>query len=247
MNTGLPLAALSDVWVYLSATPLLGLTATLVVYQLAFTAYQRSGFHPAVNPVALSVAMLGLLLWATQTPYATYFEGAQFVHFLLGPATVALAVPLFEQLDKLRQWWWPMLGALVVGTVSATVTAIGVGWALGATRATLASLAPKSVTTPVAMGIAERIGGLPSLTAVLVVSTGIIGAVCARPLFDAMRIQDPVVRGFALGTSAHGIGTARAFQVSPTMGAFSGLAMGLAALFSAVVLPALAAFLVRGL
>jgi putative effector of murein hydrolase len=81
----------------------------------------------------------------------------------------------------------------------------------------------------------------------LVVSTGIIGAVCARPLFDAMRIQDPVVRGFALGTAAHGIGTARAFQVSPTMGAFSGLAMGLAALFSAVVLPALAAFLLRGL
>ena len=237
MNTGLPLAALSDVWVYLSATPLLGLTATLVVYQLAFTAYQRSGFHPAVNPVALSVAMLGLLLWATQTPYATYFEGAQFVHFLLGPATVALAVPLFEQLDKLRQWWWPMLGALVVGTVSATVTAIGVGWALGATRATLASLAPKSVTTPVAMGIAERIGGLPSLTAVLVVSTGIIGAVCARPLFDAMRIQDTVVRGFALGTAAHGIGTARALQVNPIAGAFAGLAMGLNGLATAILLP----------
>ena len=159
----------------------------------------------------------------------------------------AVDPPTERQRARLQRLWWPMLGALVAGTLAATGAALLLGALLGASPATLASLAPKSVTTPVAMGIAERIGGLPSLTAVLVVSTGIIGAVCARPLFDAMRIQDPVVRGFALGTAAHGIGTARAFQVSPTMGAFSGLAMGLAALFSAVVLPALAAFLLRGL
>jgi predicted murein hydrolase (TIGR00659 family) len=250
MNPVLPMAGgaaerLTDVWVYLAATPLLGLTVTLLVYHAAFLIYQRSGFHPLVNPVALSVLALGTLLWATGTPYATYFEGAQFVHFLLGPATVALAVPLFEQLGRLKRLWLPMLGALVVGTLAATVTAIGVGWALGASTATLASLAPKSVTTPVAMGIAEQIGGLPTLTAVLVVSTGILGAVSARFLFDALRITDPVVRGFALGTAAHGIGTARAFQVSQEMGAFAGLAMGLSALFSAVALPLVAGFLLR--
>ncbi|WP_439112284.1 LrgB family protein [Hydrogenophaga sp.] len=247
MNPVLPAAAerLADVWVYLATTPLLGLTVTLLVYQAAFMLYQRSGFHPLANPVAMAVVALGTLLWATGTPYATYFEGAQFVHFLLGPATVALAVPLFEQLPRLKRLWLPMLGALVVGTLAATVTAIGVGWALGASKATLASLAPKSVTTPVAMGIAEKIGGLPSLTAVLVVSTGIVGAASARFLFDALRITDPTVRGFALGTAAHGIGTARAFQVSQEMGAFAGLAMGLSALFSALALPLVAGLLLR--
>lgn len=247
MNPVLPAAAerLADVWVYLAATPLLGLTVTLLVYQGAFMLYQRSGFHPLANPVAMAVVGLGTLLWATGTPYATYFEGAQFVHFLLGPATVALAVPLFEQLARLKRLWLPMLGALVVGTLAATVTAIGVGWALGASKATLASLAPKSVTTPVAMGIAEKIGGLPSLTAVLVVCTGIVGAASARFLFDALRITDPTVRGFALGTAAHGIGTARAFQVSQEMGAFAGLAMGLSALFSALALPLVAGLLLR--
>lgn len=248
MNEGLPLAGaaagrLADVWVYLSATPLLGLTATLLVYHAAFVAYRRTGFHPLANPVALSVIVLGSLLWATNTPYAIYFEGAQFVHFLLGPATVALAVPLFDQLARLKRLWLPMLGALVVGTLAATFTAIGVGWALGASKATVASLAPKSVTAPVAMGISEQIGGLPTLTAVLVVCTGILGAASARYLFDLLRIQDPTVRGFALGTAAHGIGTARAFQVSDEMGAFAGLAMGLCALFSAVALPLVAGWL----
>ena len=242
--TPLP-GSLADIWVYLAATPLLGLTLTLLVYHGAFLLYQRSGFNPLANPVAIAVLVLGTLLWATGTPYATYFEGAQFVHFLLGPATVALSVPLFEQLARLKRLWLPLLGGLVVGTLAATVTAIGLGWALGASKATLASLAPKSVTSPVAMGIAEKIGGIPSLTAVLVAATGITGAVCARFLFDALRIRDPIVRGFALGTAAHGIGTARAFQVSEEMGAFAGLAMGLSALFSAVALPLVAGLLLR--
>jgi putative effector of murein hydrolase len=121
------------------------------------------------------------------------------VHFLLGPATVALAVPLYEQLGRLRRLWLPLLAGLVSGTLAGTFSAVVLARLLGASDATLASLAPKSVTTPVAMGIAEQLGGLPSLTAVLVVSTGIVGAATGRYLFDAMRIQDPTVRGFALG------------------------------------------------
>jgi len=228
---------LTEVWVYLSATPLLWLTVTLFVYALSFRLYQASRFNPLANPVALSIALLGTLLWITKTPYPTYFSGAQFVHFLLGPATVALAVPLYEQTSRLRKLWWPLLGGLAAGTLAGTFSAIGLAWAMGASKVTLASLAPKSVTTPVAMGITEQLGGLPSLTAVLVVSTGIVGAATARFLFNALRITDPTVRGFALGTAAHGIGTARAFQVSEEMGAFAGLAMGLTALFSALVLP----------
>lgn len=230
-------APLVDIWVYLSATPLLGLTMTLLVYALCWQVYARTQFNPLVNPVALSIALLGGLLWATQTPYAVYFEGAQFVHFLLGPATVALAVPLFEQWHRLRQLAVPLFAGLLSGTIVGTVSALLIAKGLGASQATLASLAPKSVTTPVAMGIAEQLGGLPSLTAVLVVSTGIVGAATARFLFDALRVTDPSVRGFALGVAAHGIGTARAFQVSEEMGAFAGLAMGLTALVSALLMP----------
>ena len=230
---------LSEIWVYLAATPLLGLTLTLLAYQLAFVIYQRSGGNPLANPVAISVAIVVTALTLTGTPYRTYFEGAQFVHFLLGPATVALAIPLFTQLARLKRMLLPLLGALLVGSLTACVSAVAIGWALGASNESIRSLAPKSVTTPIAMGVAEKIGGLPSLTAVLVVSTGILGAVAARYLLDALRIRDHAVRGFAVGVSAHGIGTARAFQVSEEAGAFAALAMCLNGIVTALLLPLL--------
>lgn len=230
---------LADIWVYLSTTPLLGLTVTLVAYQMAFWLYKRLKLNPLANPVALAVAFLVALLWITKTPYATYFEGAQFVHFLLGPATVALAVPLYTNLPTLRKNLLPLAGALLAGSLAAVVSAVGIGWLMGASRESLLSLAPKSVTTPIAMGIAEKLGGLPSLTAVLVVATGILGAVLARGTLNLLRIDDHAVRGFAVGVAAHGIGTARAFQVSETMGAFAGLAMGLNGLLTAFLFPLL--------
>ncbi|MGB8435049.1 MAG: LrgB family protein [Burkholderiales bacterium] len=230
---------LVDVWVYLSASPLLGLTITLVAYQGAFWIYRRANFHPLLNPVAVAIAVLVTLLKLTDTPYQAYFDGAQFVHFLLGPATVALAIPLYAQLDKLKAAWLPLAGALLVGSATAIASAVGIAWLLGADPTILVSIAPKSVTTPIAMGISEKLGGLPSLTAVLVVSTGILGAVMAKYVLDALRIRDHSVRGFSVGLAAHGIGTARAFQVSEEAGAFAGLAMGLNGLATSVLFPAL--------
>lgn len=234
-----PPAQLAEIWVYLSASPLLGLTVTLLAYQGAWWLYRRAGFHPLANPVLLAVAALVLLLKLTGTPYQTYFDGAQFVHFLLGPATVALAIPLYTQLPKLRALAFPLLAALLAGSLTASVSAVAIGKLFGASEASLLSLAPKSVTTPIAMGIAERIGGLPSLTAVLVITTGILGAVSARFIYQALGIADHAVRGFAVGVASHGIGTARAFQVSEQAGAFSGLAMGLNALLTALLVPLL--------
>jgi predicted murein hydrolase (TIGR00659 family) len=225
---------IQDIWVYLAATPLLGLTVTLLAYQAAYWVYARSGFNPLLNPVALAVAALVLLLSVTGTPYATYFSGAQFVHFLLGPATVALAVPLYGQLQRLRRLALPLFAALAAGAATAVASAVCVAWLLGASRETLISLAPKSVTAPIAMGISEKLGGLPSLTAVLVVATGIIGAVLARYVLNALKITDHAVRGFAVGVAAHGIGTARAFQYSEEAGAFAGLGMGLNGVLTAV-------------
>ncbi len=228
---------LSDIWVYLSASPLLGLTMTLVAYQAAYWLYERAHFHPLLNPVAVTVALIASALALTGTPYPTYFSGAQFIHFLLGPATVALAIPLYGQWDKLRREWRVLTLALLCGSVTAAGSAVLFAWLLGAGPVTLKSLAPKSVTTPIAMGIAEKIGGLPSLTAVLVVCTGIIGAVLAKYILDALRIADHAARGFSVGVAAHGIGTARAFQVSEEAGAFAGLGMGLNGVLTAVTVP----------
>lgn len=230
---------ITQTWVYLSATPLFWLTMTLVAYQIAYWIYRRCGAHPLANPVLIAVVLLVALLQLTHTPYDTYFSGAQFVHFLLGPATVALAIPLYGQFQRLVGLAGPLLLALVGGSLTAMLSAVFVGHWLGGSLPTLLSLAPKSVTTPIAMGIAERIGGHPSLAAVMVIATGILGAITAQTIFRWLKVNDDAVSGFALGVAAHGIGTARAFQLSETMGAFAALGMGLNGLLTAISLPSL--------
>jgi predicted murein hydrolase (TIGR00659 family) len=220
-------------WVYLQATPLFWLTATLGAYMIADRIALAARRHPVVNPVAIAIALVGTLLALTGTDYRTYFNGAQFVHFLLGPATVALAVPLYRNLELVRRNLLPMAAALIVGAFVAIVSALIVARALGAPRAVLVSLAPKSVTAGVAMAVSETLGGAPPLTAVLVIATGILGAIMVTPLMNALGIRDYAARGFAVGLASHGIGTARAFAVDPIAGVFAGIAMGL----NAVVTP----------
>jgi predicted murein hydrolase (TIGR00659 family) len=229
--------SLNTIWVYLAASPLLWLTATLLAYRVAGVIYDRSGHSPLANPVAVSVAILVLVLLITGTPYAEYFHGAQFVHLLLGPATVALAIPLYQQLEKLKRNWFALLAGALLGGATASGSAMGIAWLLGASPVTILSLAPKSVTIPIAMGISEKIGGLPTLTVVIVMLTGIFGAGVAQYLFRWMRIDDESTCGFAFGVAAHGVGTARAFQLSAQTGAFSGLAMGMCGVLTAVLLP----------
>lgn len=227
----------AEIWSYLARGPLLWLTATLVAYAVGDACFRAAGRKPWANPVLIAVTLLAGLLWLTDTPYPTYFEGAQFVHFLLGPATVALALPLWDNLPHVRRAALPLLAALVTGSVVAAASAVAIARAFGITGEVLASLAPKSATAPVALGISERLGGSPTLTAVLVILTGIIGAICTTPLLNALGIRDWRARGFATGVAAHGIGTARAFQVHPVAGAFAGLGMGLNAVLTAFVAP----------
>ncbi|MFM1892297.1 MAG: hypothetical protein RLZ44_1374 [Pseudomonadota bacterium] len=230
---------LRDIWVYLSTSPLLHLTLTLLAYLGGRWLHRRGGQLALLNPVLLAVVCLVTLLWVTDTPYARYFEGAQFVHFLLGPATVALAIPLYRQLHAVRRSLPGLLAAITVGSVTASVSAVLIGRLAGTGETVLLSLAPKSATAPVAMGITERLGGLPSLTAVLVILTGILGAMLGPWLLRHVGITDPRAQGLALGTTSHGIGTARAVQIGETAAAFSGLGMGLNALATAVLLPLL--------
>jgi predicted murein hydrolase (TIGR00659 family) len=228
---------ISRLWVYLSATPLLWLFATLAAYVLADRFAKMVDRHPLANPVMVATIPLAILLWTTKTPYTTYFEGAQFVHFMLGPATVALAVPLAAEFKRVRRLAVPILIALFAGSLTAIFSAVGIAWLLGAPHDVLASLAPKSVTTPIAMGIASLIGGLPSLTATIVVVTGILTGVIALPLTRLLRVHDHAAHGFASGLAGHGIGTARAFHDSPLAGTFAGLALALNGLLTAILAP----------
>ena len=236
-------AQLQTIWVYLAATPLLSLTLTIAAYLAAQALFVKCGMPPLLNPVLTAVVLLILLLKLTQTDYHSYFQGAQFVHFLLGPATVALAIPLYRQLHSLRRAILPLLAALLGGSATAALSAMAIARGLGASSNIVLSVAPKSVTTPIAMGISEQIGGLPSLTAALVLLTGISGAVMGVAILNLLKIADPRARGLAMGVASHGIGTARALQDSETAGAFSGLAMGLNAVVTALLLPLLTGLL----
>lgn len=228
---------LVDLWLYLSASPLFGLAATLGVYALAALASARLGQPPWANPVLWTVLLLAALLLVSGTSYAAYFAGAQFIHVLLGPAVVALAWLLWQRRQALRRQALALGLAALAGGGAAAASAVLLARAFGLPADIVASLAPKSVTAPVAMGIAERIGGVPALAAVFAVLTGLIGAVTAPYLFDALRIHSPAARGFALGTASHGIGAARALQVHPEAGAHAGLAFALQALLAALLLP----------
>ncbi|WP_460272676.1 LrgB family protein [Celeribacter sp. ULVN23_4] len=226
-----------DIWSYLSASPLLWLTLTLLAYLIGLAGFHLSGHRPFVNPVLISMILLSTLLVVTDTSYQTYFEGAQFVHFLLGPATVALAVPLWQNWERVKKSAVPMTAALVAGGLVAMASATAIGYACGLRGEVLLSLVPKAVTSPVAIGVSETIGGLSTLTVALVLITGVFGAIVTTPLLNAIGVRDYRARGFATGVASHGIGTARAFQVDGTAGAFAGIGMVLNAIFTSLVAP----------
>lgn len=229
----------ASLWVYLAAQPLFWLALTLAAYLAGDWLAARSGRHPLVNPVMIAIAIVMAVLLLSGTPYERYFEGAQFVHVLLGPATVALAVPIMRHRALIRARGRAIGVALLCGALTGILTAVGLGAALGLPADILLSIAPKSVTAAIAMGIAEKTGGIASLTAVVVIMTGIIGAILVTPLMHVLGIRDYAARGFAAGLASHGIGTARALAVNETAGTFAGLAMALNGLATAMLVPLL--------
>jgi predicted murein hydrolase (TIGR00659 family) len=234
-----------SLWVYLSQSPLLWLTVTLLTYAIADAVSLATHRHALANPVFHSMWIIGAFLLLTGTSYTTYFEGAQFVHFLLGPATVALAVPLYENRKAALAAILPMLAALAVGSATAIGSVMLLAEAAGLPRAVVLSLAPKSVTAAVAMGISESLHADPSLTAVAVILTGIMGAMIVTPLMNRLGTRDLRARGFAVGIAAHGIGTARAFQVDAVAGVFASIAMSLNALVTSLLVPLAVTLLAR--
>lgn len=234
-----------SLWVYLSQTPLLWLTVTLAVYAAADALSLATHRNPLMNPVLHSVWVIGAFLYVTGTSYTTYFSGAQFVHFLLGPATVALAIPLYENRERVAAAILPMLAALLVGSATAIVSVMLFAEAAGLPRDIVLALAPKSVTAGVAMGISETLGANPAITVIATVLTGVMGAIVVTPTMNKLGITDFRARGFAAGLASHGIGTARAFQVDEVAGVFAGIAMGLNALVTSLLVPVAVTLLLR--
>lgn len=226
-----------EIWVYLSGSPLIALFITLVAYQIGLWAYQKAKQNPLVNPVAIAVILVASFIELIDMPYETYFQGAQFIHFLLGSATVALAIPIYRGISSLKNRVIPLLVALLLGGAISIATGVGISTLLGADKNIIGAFYSKSVTAPIAMGIAERIGTSPTLTAIFAVCTGILGAILAPYVLNLLRIKPWWQRGFPTGVASHGIGASRAFSINVEAGAYASLAMGLHGIAGSIAIP----------
>ncbi|MEH6650807.1 MAG: LrgB family protein [Motiliproteus sp.] len=231
------LQSLNGLVEHLAQTPLLPVAMTLVAFQLGVALFNRLN-HPAwLPPIVSGGLLLVAAVWLLPIDYPQYYAGAKWLSFLLGPATVALAIPLFLQFHHIRALFVPVTITLLIGAPLAAGLAVLIGWGLGAENDILISLAPKSVTAPIAVSLAEVLGGIGSLTVGIVAITGIIGSVFAPMLCRWLNCHDERVLGFVMGLNGHGIATARAFEISPRTGAFASLSMGLTGAYTALFLP----------
>ncbi|MGK9066678.1 LrgB family protein [Stutzerimonas chloritidismutans] len=216
--------------------PLFGVAITLAAFQLAFAAYERTRWV-FLQPVLVSMLMVIGILVLCGLSYTEYRASAQMLTVLLGPATVALAVPLYLNLRRIHELFAPIMLTLLIAGSVATALGMALAWGFGADRVILMTLAPKSVTSPIAMLVADQIGGIVALAAVFVMITGILGAIFGPTLLRMCRVSNPAARGMALGLTAHAVGTAQALQESDESGAFAALAMSLMGVMTAVLLP----------
>ncbi|WP_263146681.1 LrgB family protein [Pseudomonas sp. RIT-PI-AD] len=226
----------SAAWQAVTHHPLFGFAITLGAYQLALAAYEKTRWM-FLQPVLVSMLLVIGVLLACGIHYDEYRQSTTLLSLFLGPATVALAVPLYLNLKRIRQLFWPVLLTLVFGGLMATLSVVALGWLFGAERMMLMTLLPKSVTSPIAMLVAEQIGGVAPLAAVFVLITGVLGAILGPECLRRAGVTHPAAQGLALGLSAHAVGTARALQENEECGAFAALAMSLMGVATAVLLP----------
>ena len=235
----------SETWQWLGGSPLFGLTLTLAAYWLGRWVFRRTRGNAFAQPVLIAIVLVSAVLLATGISYEDYLRGGRLIAFLLGPATVALALPLHQEWERVRRSVLPVLAGVVAGALTSVSTAVLVtGW-LGGGALLQETLAPKAATTPVSIALSEQLGGIPALTAVLTIIAGITGAVLGPWLLTLLRVRDQEARGIAIGATSHGIGTARALHEGRTEGAFSGLSMALTAVATSATVPWLVPLLLR--
>ena len=230
---------MTELWPYFQTFPVLWLALTLAIFLCASWLNTLAGKTPFLHPVLVALSLIIVILKLSETDYSTYMQGGQYIHLLLGPAVVALAIPLYDNLATVKRLLLPLLLGCALGAIIAPVSVILVGIGFDLDDQLLLTLAPKSVTSPIAIAVAEKMGGFPSLAAGLVLITGAMGCLIAPILYRLLGIKDESVKGFVLGVGAHAMGTAFAFEYGMVAGAFAGLAMGMTGAFTAFILPVL--------
>jgi predicted murein hydrolase (TIGR00659 family) len=216
---------------------ILWLPCTILLFAASSAMYRRLNNSPLANPTLLTITFVALILLGTGVPYGSYFQGVAVLHYLLGTAVVALALPLYRNAPRLQGRCIGMAAALIAGSLASVVIGLSVAIMAHASMSTVLSLAPKSATAAVSMEISRLIGGAPAVTGMLTILTGIIGAVAGPYALDLLRIRAPEARGFAMGVASHGIATARAFAECEIAGSFAGLGMVLNAILTGLVVP----------
>jgi putative effector of murein hydrolase len=231
---------LRTLWTPLALSPLLWLTLTLAAFAFGQFVQRVCGRSPLANPVLIAIVAMVAILKCTNTPYAEYFAGAQFIHFLLGPATVALAVPLALNLEHIRRSLRGVGLALLAGSLTSMISGVAVVWLMGGGRAVAFSMAPKAVTTPIAMALSQEVGGVPALTAALAIAGGIVAAVIGQVVLRWFRVDDWRSRGLAAGVAGSGVAAAQIAPLSGLAAAFAAIGIGLNGLITAFIVPMLA-------
>lgn len=228
---------LEALYAYVTTTPLVWIIVTISAYKIGILVYEKSGKNALLQPIVVAYMIMLPILLVAKIPYQQYFESVSIIHFILGPATVALALPLYKNLKLIRSYFMPIVATLVLGSAFTILSALGILWLFDASSATMLSMTTKSVTAPITIITAQDIGAVPSLAMGFVVITGLLGALFGNVIFKLLRIKHDAAKGFALGLISHAIGIARSVEISDKAAAFAALAMGLVGVFIAVVLP----------
>lgn len=211
--------------------------ALVVGTYIAATILYKKTRLSLLHPLLTSIFVIIVILEVLDIEYASFQQGSHLIHFMLGPSVVALGYVLFEQMKYLKGNVVSILTSVFVGAIVGIISVIVIGKLMGADQSLIATLQPKSVTTPIAMGISEKNGGIPSLTAVIVVAVGIFGSIVGPAVMKVLGIESRIAKGLALGASSHGVGTAAAIQLGAVEGALSGLAIGLMGIMTAILVP----------
>lgn len=230
----------TTIWTPLAPTPLLWLTLTVAAFAVGQAVQRLCRKSPIANPVLIAIVLIVAVLRITGTPYSEYFAGAQFINFLLGPATVALAVPLALNAEHIRRSWRGLGLALLAGSITSTVSGVVIVWLLDGGRDVALSMAPKAETTPIAMAVSQEVGGVPALTAALAIAGGIVAAVIGQTVLRWFRIDDWRSHGLAAGVAGSGIAAAQVAPLNGLAAAFAAIGIGLNGLITALVVPLLA-------
>ena len=219
-------------------SPLFGVCLTIIAYVIGMEIYKKFKL-PILNPILIALIIIIPVLLYFKIPLETYKKGGDLISFFLAPATVVLAVPLYKKIDLLKQHFIPILGGVIVGVLASILSCTLIGKVLGLNLSLIKSSLSKSLTTPIAIELSKQVGGVVPITIVMVMITGITGAVMAPFICKVFKIKNEIARGIAIGTASHAVGTSRAIEMGETEGAMSGLAIGVAGVLTVFILPLL--------